>query len=339
MLIVRPVCASDLDDICDLSRLAGPGFTSLAVKKEVHKARIQHSIKSFSDIKNRLPNHLYILVAEDTTTNEVIGISSIKTNIGVIDPFFNFRILQLAQKSSVTGSRFDMAVLVLVNEYAGSSEVASLFIKSEYRGKGAGMLISKARFMLIAADEARFGSKIISELRGQVSENGESPFWDAIGKKFFRMDFQSADEFSAGKDSRFIVELMPKHPIYVALLPESAQNVIGKTHPKGIGAKRYLESEGFRYDNTVDIFDAGPTMAVLKKDMRTLNESFLVKLRTESSDKNYNIQALISNNSLTEFRCALIDVMRVGSNYCINADKMECLKIKNTGTARLWIKK
>ena len=153
------------------------------------------------------------------------------------------------------------------------------------------------------------------------------------------MDFQSADEFSAGKDSRFIVELMPKHPIYVALLPESAQNVIGKTHPKGIGAKRYLESEGFRYDNTVDIFDAGPTMAVLKKDMRTLNESFLVKLRTESSDKNYNIQALISNNSITEFRCALIDVMRVGSNYCINADKMECLKIKNTGTARLWIKK
>ena len=184
MLIVRPVCTSDLDDICELSRLAGPGFTSLAVNKEVHKARIQHSIKSFSDIKNRLPNHLYILVAEDTTTNEVIGISSIKTNIGVIDPFFNFRILQLAQKSSVTGSRFDMAVLVLVNEYAGSSEVASLFIKSEYRGKGAGMLISKARFMLIAADEARFGSKIISELRGQVSENGESPFWDAIGKKF-----------------------------------------------------------------------------------------------------------------------------------------------------------
>ena len=71
-------------------RLAGPGFTSLAVNKEVHKARIQHSIKSFSDIKNRLPNHLYILVAEDTTTNEVIGISSIKTNIGVIGPFFQF---------------------------------------------------------------------------------------------------------------------------------------------------------------------------------------------------------------------------------------------------------
>lgn len=77
-----------------------------------------------------------------------------------------------------------MAVLVLVNEYAGSSEVASLFVKSEYRGKGAGMLISQARFMLIAANEERFGNKIISELRGQVSENGDSPFWNAIGKSF-----------------------------------------------------------------------------------------------------------------------------------------------------------
>ncbi len=60
MLIVRPVCASDLDDICDLSRLAGPGFTSLAVNKEVHKARIQHSIKSFSDIKRIDSPTIYI---------------------------------------------------------------------------------------------------------------------------------------------------------------------------------------------------------------------------------------------------------------------------------------
>ena len=80
-------------------------------------------------------------------------------------------------------------------------------------------------------------------------------------------------------------------------------------------------------------------MAVLKKDMQTLNESFLVKLRTDPSDKNHNIQALISNNSLTEFRCGLVDVTRFGGNYFINAEKMECLKIKNTDTARLWIKK
>jgi arginine/ornithine N-succinyltransferase beta subunit len=80
-------------------------------------------------------------------------------------------------------------------------------------------------------------------------------------------------------------------------------------------------------------------MAVLKKDMRTLNESFLVKLQADSSYKNHNVQALISNNSLTEFRCGLFDVTRFDSNYFINAEKMEFLKIKNTDTARLWIKK
>ena len=55
----------------------------------------------------------------------------------------------------------------------------------------------------------------------------------------------------------FIAELMPKHSIYIHLLPESAQQVIGEVHQNTAPAKRMLENEGFRYENYVDIFDAG----------------------------------------------------------------------------------
>jgi len=204
MLIVRPAKSDDLDAICDLAKLAGPGFTSLAVGREALSARLDKSVKSFKGPSDISPDHVYLLMLEDT---------EIKT----------------AQKSSVTGSRFDMEVLVLVNEYAGATEVGSLFVKDGYRGSGAGRLISQARYMLIAADKERFGEQIISELRGHVSDTGASPFWDAIGRKFFRMDFQDADQISAEKDNQFILDLMPKHPIYVALLPDQARAVIGKT--------------------------------------------------------------------------------------------------------------
>ena len=47
------------------------------------------------------------------------------------------------------------------------------------------------------------------------------------------MSFQEADEFNAIHGNQFIADLMPKHPIYTAMLPESARAVIGLPHPVG----------------------------------------------------------------------------------------------------------
>ena len=58
------------------------------------------------------------------------------------------------------------------------------------------------------------------------------------------MDFNEADHISAEQDNQFILDLMPKYPIYAALLPKAAQEVMGQTHPAGIGARRFLEKEG-----------------------------------------------------------------------------------------------
>ena len=53
-------------------------------------------------------------------------------------------------------------------------------------------------------------------------------------------------------------DLMPRYPVYVNLLPKSAQDVIAKPHPNAEAAKALLETQGFRYNSMVDIFDAGP---------------------------------------------------------------------------------
>ncbi len=339
MLLVRPAKKTDLEAIVHLAELAGPGFTSLAVGQEALKIRLEKSLKSFKGGDERSPDHIYLLMLEDTDTGEVVGMSAVKAEIGIRDPFFNFRILNVAQKSAVTGSRFDMQVLVLVNEYGGATEVGTLFVKDGYRGKGAGRLISQARYMLMAACPKRYGETVISELRGHVSGEGHSPFWDALGRKFFRMDFNEADKISAEKDNQFILDLMPSHPIYVELLPEEAQAVIGQTHPSGAGAKRYLEGEGFRYAGVVDIFDAGPSMSAPISDLRTIRDSRMLEILSGEVSENTSLQALISNDSVEDFRCTLMAISFKDDAIVMSPKALKLLNLSNGDKARIWIKR
>jgi len=340
MFVVRPAKESDFEALLRLAKLAGPGFTSLAVGQDALKRRLDKAVKSFDSKTRRTPDHIYLMMLEDTDSGEVIGLSAVKAQIGVKDPFFNFRILNIAQKSAVTDQRFDMEVLLLVNEYADATEVGSLFVDASKRGTGAGRLISQARYMLIAADPNRFGDKIVSELRGHVDDKGNSPFWEAIGRKFFHMDFLDADHISAEKDNQFILDLMPTYPIYAALLPEEAQKVMGQTHPAGVGARRYLEAEGFRYDGVIDIFDGGPSMSAPTTDIRTVKESRIVKaVSGEFSKEAMLLTTLISNDRIADFRVVLQPICFNGDDIIMSEGAFKALKLKSGDSVRIWIKR
>ncbi|MEO0644325.1 MAG: arginine N-succinyltransferase, partial [Pseudomonadota bacterium] len=73
-------------------------------------------------------------------------------------------------------------------------------------------------------------------------------------------------------------DLMPKHPVYVAMLDEDARKVIGVPHLSGRAAMRMLENEGFYYDGYVDIFDGGPTMVALTDQVTSVKASCSAKL-------------------------------------------------------------
>lgn len=327
MLVVRAARSEDLQTLIGLARLAGPGFTSLAVSDEDLQARLAKSVKSFAQKNSREPgDEIYLLMLEDAASGEVVGMSAVKSQVGLDKPFFSFKLLNIVQSSSAANRRFDMEVMLLVNEYSGASEVGTLFVKPKMRGTGAGRLISQARYLLIAADQNRFAKTVISELRGQVDENGYSPFWESLGRKFFKMDFSEADKITAETDNQFITDLMPKYPIYKELLPESAQAVIGQTHPAGAGARRYLEEEGFRFDNCVDIFDAGPTMAVPRGQIRTVSDSRLYTVSLEGASVRRR-RALISNNQIGGFRAIAGDAGFKGGEANLSAAQASALGV------------
>jgi len=51
--------------------------------------------------------------------------------------------------------------------------------------------------------------------------------------------------------------------IDMADMPIAVRASLGQPHPSGIGAMRLLQSEGFVFSGTIDLFDAGPIMSVL----------------------------------------------------------------------------
>jgi len=337
VLIARRVNIDDLDAIISLSENAGPGFTSLAVGADVLEQRLKKSVMSYELTQEISPDHVYFLLLEDTEHGKVVGMSAIKAQIGIKDPFFNFRILRVGRKSAVTNRRYDMDVLMMVNEYNGASEVGSLYVLPDYRGAGAGRLISQARYMLMASDLDRFSDTVISELRGHVDDDGTSPFWDAVGRKFFQMDFTEADHISAEQDSQFILDLMPRYPIYVELLPKSARQVMGKTHPSGEGARHFLKSEGFRYNGLIDIFDGGPSMSAPINDIRTIKDSRILKPVVSEADR--GLTALISNNRIEDFRCVLSKIGFEDDQLLLAKEDMKTLLLKKDEQVRIWIKR
>lgn len=299
--VVRAASGADLSGLIGLRALTGPGFTSLSISDQLLAARLAITTQSFSAAAEAPGEERYLLILEHAPTGEIAGLAQVKATVGRDQPFFNFRLLQIAAASAAARRRYDMDVLILVNECAGCSEVGSLFVRREHRVHGLGRLLSRARYMLMAAAPHRFAPRVVSELRGYFTPEGVSPLWEALGRHFFRMDFEEADHLSATSDNQFIVDLMPKYPIYVDLLAPEARSVIGRCHPEGEGARRLLEQEGFRFDRMIDIFDGGPLLSAPRDSIRTLRKARL--LRAREGQVRGAVGALIANPDLRAFRC------------------------------------
>ncbi|MBC7504351.1 MAG: arginine N-succinyltransferase, partial [Sandarakinorhabdus sp.] len=223
------------------------------------------------------------------------------SRIGARWPFYSYKIGVLCQTSKAMKRTFTLPFLNLVTDHDGASEVGGLFLHPDLRTGGLGRLLARSRYLFVAQHRARFGDKMLAELRGVLDDDGNSPFWDALGAKFFGMSFPEADACNGIHGSQFIADLMPKHPIYTALLPDAARTVIGQPHPKGRAALAMLEAEGFHYDNYVDIFDGGPTVTARTDQLRTVRDSRLMTVNAMNDEGDF-ARSLVAAGRLADFR-------------------------------------
>lgn len=336
-LVMRPSRMDDFDDLMELAVLSGPGFTSLPADEGLVRSRLLSSDKAFARQPGAPQQGKFLMMMEDVDTGIIAGCCAVKAGIGMTRPFFNYRIITILQSSNVVARRFSMDALVLTNEFMGYTEVGTLFLKQEYRGgHGAGRLAAQSRYLLMAAAPDEFGEMVLAELRGVVTPEGTSPFWEGVGHQFFEMTFQEADHHSGVTDGQFIMDLMPKYPIYVDLLPPEAREVIGRCHVDGIGAMKLLEWEGFRFDRVVDIFDGGPQVATARSNIRTIRESRAVVFEAGDVDEG-GPASLVSTDELEDFRVTWAHAADRGTGRVVlTPDALDAMKIKPGHRGRIW---
>lgn len=335
MLVVRAARRADHDAFVDLAAKAGPGFTSLSLDAEALEHKLARSEDSYAGRVCDPSDVAYQLMLEESGTGEIFGTAAVKAAIGLKKPYFDFKIFTLAQASREAAQRFDMEAMLLVNDFAGSTEVGSLYVRDAARGTGAGRLIAQSRYMLIAADTSRFGENLVAELRGVVDAQGYSVFYEHVTRPFFKMTFEEADKLSAATDNQFILDLMPVHPIYVDLLPAEARAVIGRTHPHGQNARRLLEWEGFEYNRYVDIFDAGPLVSCRTEKIRTVAGSRRVTVGQVQGER---VQAMVSTDRVDDFRCVFTEVAADETTVCLSEEARRALDLTDADAARIWIR-
>jgi arginine N-succinyltransferase len=270
---IRAARDEDLQHLYEMAKLTGGGFTNLPPDKPALRAKLERSHAALARDEDSLGDDLFVLVLENAETGEVRGTCQIFTQVGQHWPFYSYRVATLTKHSEALRRTFRAEILNLVNDLEGASEVGGLFLHPNERAGGLGLLLARSRYLFVRAHRQRFADRILAELRGVIDEAGGSPFWDGVAGRFFGMSFQEADEFNAIHGNQFIADLMPKHPVYTAMLPESARAVIGLPHPSGRAAMRMLEREGFHYEKYVDIFDGGPTMTARTDQVATIRNA------------------------------------------------------------------
>jgi arginine N-succinyltransferase len=307
MLVVRAIKQSDLDALLDMASKVGAGMTTLKPDRARLGARIDIACASFS---GQLPVHQrdYMFVMEDLHNGNVAGVCAIKAAVGLDEPFYNYRLGIQVHSSRELNVFTRMETLYLSNDLTGSTELCSLYLHPEYRSGNNGKLLSKSRFMFMAQFPELFNEKVIAEMRGFLLPDGTSPFYEGLGRHFFKLDFNHVDEMTSIGKKAFIAELMPRQPLYVAYLPQAAQDVVGQVHTNTAPARRMLEQEGLYYEGYVDIFDAGPTLQGRLRELRCVRESALVVLDPHAPAMPLAAEAgkpepyLIANTDLENFR-------------------------------------
>ena len=328
--LIRPANMDDLQPIYEMAKRTGGGFTNLPPDKKALSAKLERSAAGFDRVGDDVADDLYVFVLQNSLTGEVRGTCQIFGNVGQKWPFYSYRIGALTQHSVDLERTFRADILNLSTDLEGATEVGGLFLHPGERAGGLGMLIARSRYLFIRNHRQRFADRTIAELRGVIDEAGGSPFWDGVAGRFFGMSFQEADEFNAKFGNQFIADLMPKHPVYIAMLQESAKTVIGVPHPSGRAAMRMLENEGFAWENYIDIFDGGPTMTARTDQIRSIREAkdvTITEISNSVGEQKSDQKKLLTLGRLHAFKAAYGWIDDRGDDVIIDAGCARALNI------------
>lgn len=322
MYIIRPIQEKDLDAFEEFAKKSSLGLINLPKNRDVLQEKIEASQQAFNTPIEKPYFENYIFVLEDTSTSKLGGTSGICSRMGVSEPHYYFRIETIKNDYS----QKDLQILTTVSYPIGPTEILALYLKADFRKEGLGKLLSLSRFLFIASHRERFEDYVVAEMRGYIKENNSVPFWESIGRKFLDVSYEKLCEMEL-ESRAFIPILLPKWPLYIALLPKEAQDHIAKTHDKTLPALNMLYREGFTFTREIDPFDGGPKLGCKTDDIATIRNSETAPVGAIDNNLEEGRSFLVSNTKIN-FRASYGNVTRLKSgSVSISSDLAHSLNV------------
>ncbi|GGJ91323.1 arginine/ornithine succinyltransferase subunit alpha [Pseudomonas matsuisoli] len=334
MLLLRPARMSDLAEVQRLASESPLGVTSLPNDAGRLRDKIVASEASFGAEVSFNGEESYFFVLEETDSGQLAGCSGIIASAGYSEPFYSFRNETFVHNSRQLNIQNKIHVLSLCHDLTGNSLLTSFHVDHGLAGAAGAELNSRGRLLFMADHPERFADAVVVEIIGQSDEQGQSPFWNAVGRNFFDMSYAEAERLGGMRSRAYLAELMPHYPIYVPLLSDEAQDAMGLVHPRAQVSFDILMREGFETDHYIDIFDGGPTVHARVSGIRSIAHSHEVAFAVGKTSGERAF--LIANGRLQDFRAtiATLDWMP-GAPLVMPADVAELLELRTGESVRL----
>jgi len=258
MLLLRDARHSDLPSLSGLARLLDT--VNLPDDPRALSQIIDRSVRSFSGRIRDPLERSYLFVAEDHRTGKVIGTSMVIAQHGTHEsPCTFFHVAEREHYSSTLDRHFRHTVLSIGYHFDGPTEIGGLVVHPAHRGgsERPGKQLAYVRFLYMARHPTRFRETVLAELMPPLTRAGRSLFWEAFGRRFTDLDYQTADKKSR-ENKEFIQQLFPPVDVYATLFPAAVRRALGQVGPATEPVRRLLARVGFGYVHRIDPFDGGP---------------------------------------------------------------------------------
>ena len=322
-MFVRLAKVKDCQQIYDLIKTGDSGMTTLPKSKEEVFERINWSKKSLNKKVKTPGKDSYLFVLKDN--DKIVGISAIYTSVSMNGASVFFKRKKKTVSSKTLKFKKDLDVIQLHTVKEPYTELGTLFLHPDYRGKGRGSLLSLARFKFMALWPERFNKSVVAEIRGKVDKEDNSIFWKYFSRHFFDEDVFNNNEISYINNS-FITESIPKHPFLVSPLNRSAQRIIGMPNEKALPEFKMMKYQNFTLNGLIDIIDAGPCLECDFDEIKTIKTNKSVKIKSFGLPKK-QFSSLISNTDLKGFRVTRSYFSLDSEGASIHRNLIEVLKL------------
>ncbi|MCA3848451.1 MAG: arginine N-succinyltransferase, partial [Burkholderia sp.] len=98
MIVVRVVQTGDVDALVSLAKETGPGLTTFKPDRDALAARIERARRTLDG--QAAPGEAgYFFVMEESKTGDIAGVCGIETQVGLEQPFYNYRVSTVVHAS------------------------------------------------------------------------------------------------------------------------------------------------------------------------------------------------------------------------------------------------